>query len=110
MSKGTETKEAEVMKNDAGTVGSAPEEDIDAVVDAVMKKYDRESNTRVWEGKPKLIVSIVLALFSVFCIYVTLFASWLEEIRLSSFVGLIVLIGYIVFPAKKGVQKVNHMP
>ena len=59
MSKGTETKEAEVMKNDAGTVGSAPEEDIDAVVDAVMKKYDRESNTRVWEGKPKLIVSIV---------------------------------------------------
>ena len=75
-----------------------------------MKKYDRESNTRVWEGKPKLIVSIVLALFSVFCIYVTLFASWLEEIRLSSFVGLIVLIGYIVFPAKKGVQKVNHMP
>lgn len=110
MSKGTETKEAEVMKNDAGTVGSAPEEDIDAVVDAVMKKYDRESNIRVWEGKPKLIVSIVLALFSVFCIYVTLFASWLEEIRLSSFVGLIVLIGYIVFPAKKGVQKVNHMP
>ena len=110
MSKGTETKEAEVMKNDAGTVGSAPEEDIDAVVDAVMKKYDRESNTRVWEGKPKLIVSIGLALFSVFCIYVTLFASWLEEIRLSSFVGLIVLIGYIVFPAKKGVQKVNHMP
>ena len=110
MSKGTETKEAEVMKNDAGTVGSAPEEDIDAVVDAVMKKYDRESNTRVWEGKPKLIVSIVLALFSVFCIYVTLFSSWLEEIRLSSFVGLIVLIGYIVFPAKKGVQKVNHMP
>ena len=110
MSKGIETKEAEVMKNDAETVGSAPEEDIDAVVDAVMKKYDRESNTRVWEGKPKLIVSIVLALFSVFCIYVTLFASWLEEIRLSSFVGLIVLIGYIVFPAKKGVQKVNHMP
>ena len=40
----------------------------------------------------------------------TLFASWLEEIRLSSFVGLIVLIGYIVFPVKKGVQKVNHMP
>ncbi len=107
MSKDNETKEAEVMRTDAGP---APEEDIDAVVDAVMKKYDRESNTRVWEGKPKLIVSIVLALFSVFCICVTLFASWLEEIRLSSFVGLIVLIGYIVFPAKKGVQKVNHMP
>ena len=58
MSKGTETKEAEVMKNDAGTVGSATEEDIDAVVDAVMKKYDRESNTRVWEGKPNIFRSV----------------------------------------------------
>ena len=103
------TAPAEEIKTD-----SASSDELETVsaaeVDEVMKKYDRESNTRVWEGKPKLIVSIVLALFSVFCIYVTLFASWLEEIRLSSFVGLIVLIGYIVFPAKKGVQKVNHMP
>ena len=40
-------------------------------LDAVMKKYDRESNTRIWEGKPKLVVNCVLAAFSVFCIYVT---------------------------------------
>ena len=38
-------------------------------LDAVMKKYDRESNTRVWEGTPKLIVNIFLALFSLFCMY-----------------------------------------
>ena len=25
-------------------------------VEAVMKKYDRESNTRIWEGTPKLLV------------------------------------------------------
>ena len=25
-------------------------------LDAVMKKYDRESNTRIWEGKPKMII------------------------------------------------------
>lgn len=81
-----------------------------ANVDAVMKKYDRESNVRIWEGKPKFVVSCILAAFSLFCIYVTLFASWLEEIRLSSFVALIVMMGYIVFPAKKGVQKVNFIP
>ncbi len=79
-------------------------------LDAVMKKYDRESNTRIWEGKPKIIVTCLLALFSLFCLYVTLFASWLEEIRLTSFVAYIVFIGYLVFPAKKGHQKVNHMP
>ena len=86
------------------------EEDISANVDAVMKKFDRESNVRIWEGAPKWVVLGVLAAFSLFCIYVTLFATWLEEVRLTSFVALIVLIGYIVFPAKKGVQKVNHIP
>ena len=79
-------------------------------LDAVMKKFDRESNTRIWEGKPKIVVTSILALFSLFCIYVTLFTSWLEEIRLTSFVAFIILIGYIAFPAKKGQQKVNHMP
>lgn len=78
--------------------------------DAVMKKFDRESNTRVWEGKPKIVVTSILAIFSLFCIYVTLFASWLEELRLTTFVGFIVLIGYIVYPARKGRQIVNYMP
>ncbi len=79
-------------------------------LESVMKKFDRESNTRIWEGKAKIVVNSVLAVFSLFCIYVTLFASWLEELRLTTFVAFIVLIGFLVFPAKKGVQKTNHMP
>ena len=79
-------------------------------LDAVMKKYDRESNTRVWEGTPRLIVNILLACFSLFVICVTLFTSWLEEIRLTSFMACIVFVGYLVFPAKKGHQKVNSLP
>lgn len=79
-------------------------------LEAVMKKYDRESNTRVWEGKPKVIVTCVLAVFSLFCLYVTLFASWLEEIRLTTFMAWIILIGFLVFPARKGHQKVNAFP
>lgn len=79
-------------------------------LDSVMKKFDRESNTRIWEGVPKIIVTCILALFSLFCIYVTLFATWLEELRLTTFVGFIIFIGFIMFPAKKGVQRVNYMP
>ena len=79
-------------------------------LDAVMKKYDRESNVRVWEGTPRLVVNLLLAMFSLFVIYVTLFTSWLEEIRLTSFMACIVFVGFLVFPAKKGTQKVNHMP
>lgn len=79
-------------------------------LDSVMKKFDRESNTRVWEGTPKIIVNCILATFSLFCIYVTLFATWLDEIRLTSFMAFIMFIGFLVFPAKKGTQKVNFMP
>ena len=79
-------------------------------LDAVMKKFDRESNTRVWEGVPKIMVTSVLAVFSLFCLYVTLFASWLEELRLTTFVAFIIFIGYLMYPVKKGKQKTNYMP
>ena len=81
-----------------------------ADVEAVMKKYDRESNTRVWEGWQKWVVYAVMATFSLFSIYVTLFATWLDLIRYPSFLGCILVIGYLVYPAKKGIQKVNHIP
>ena len=79
-------------------------------LDAVMKKYDRESNVRVWEGTPRLVVNLLLACFSLFVLYVTLFTSWLEETRLTSFMACIVFVGFLVFPAKKGTQKVNYIP
>ena len=79
-------------------------------VEAVMKKYDRESNTRVWEGAPKIVINSILAAFSLFCIYVTFFATWLDLVRLASFVGAIVFIGFLVFPAQKGTQRVNYIP
>ncbi len=79
-------------------------------LEAVMKKFDRESNTRVWEGKTKIGVNIILASFSLFCIYVTFFATWLDVVRLSSFVACIVFIGYLMYPIKKGMQKANYIP
>lgn len=79
-------------------------------LEAVMKKFDRESNTRIWEGKAKIVVNCILAAFSLFCIYVTFFATWLDAIRLATFVGCIVLIGYLIYPIKKGMQKANSMP
>ena len=79
-------------------------------VDAVMKKYDRESNIRIWTGKYKIAIRGILIAFSLWCIYVTLFATFLEEIRLTSFLGLIVLIGFLTYPAKKGDIRENYMP
>ena len=82
----------------------------DQNLDDVMKKYDRESNTRVWTGKPAIAVKAVLIGFSLFCIWVTLFATFLEEIRLTSFMGLVVLLGFLYYPANKGNNRENHIP
>ena len=79
-------------------------------LESILKKYDRESTTRVWEGIPKIVVTSVLALFSLMCIYVTFFATWLDELRLTTFMAYIILIGYLIFPAKKGKQKPNRIP
>ncbi len=81
-----------------------------ADVEAIMRRYDRESNVRVWEGKPKLVVQGIAILFSLFCLYTTLFANFMEQIRLSSFLGAVIVIGFLTYPAKKGSVKVNHMP
>ena len=89
----------------AGTAGIGG-----ADVSAIMKKYDRESNTRIWTGRRKQAIRLITAAFSLWCIYVTLFATFLEEIRLTSFLALIIMLGFLTYPAKKGEQKPDYMP
>ena len=79
-------------------------------VDEIMKNYDPESNVRIWSGWQEYAVKGILAAFSVYTIYVTLFATLLDQVRLPSFVGLGILMGYLVYPARKGKQKINHIP
>ena len=81
-----------------------------ADVEAVMKKYDRESNTRVWEGAPGLVVRCCMVAFSLWSIYVTLFSTALPEIRLSLFLAFILIMGYLNFPLRKNHVKPNSMP
>ena len=79
-------------------------------LDDVMRKYDKESNIRVWTGWPEKVVSVLLALFSVYCIYMTLVSTALPEIRLSLFLCFITLAGYLVFPARRKHVRPNYMP
>ncbi len=87
-----------------------PGTDAAADMDEVMRKFDRESATRIWEGKPKAVVSVVMALFSLYCIWSTLYCTWDMPIRLSSFLGLIVVMGYLTYPARKDHVTPNSMP
>ena len=98
-------KDKKTMQAEVDTsVGTA------ADVEEVMKKYDRESNVRVWEGTPKLVIRVFSVAFSLYCIYVTLFSTAMPEVRLNMFLGLILILGYLNYPIKKGMVKVNHLP
>ena len=90
--------------DDAADCGSAKD------VEEMMKKIDPESNVRIWEGTPKQIVRYVMAAFSVYCIIVTLFSKALQEVRLTTFIGLILIMGYLSFPARKHHVRPNHIP
>ena len=81
-----------------------------ADMDEVMRKYDRESATRIWEGKPKVVVSVISALFSLYCVWSTLWSTADLPIRLTAFLGLIIIMGYLNYPARKGHVTPNRMP
>ena len=81
-----------------------------ADVEAVMKRYDRESNTRIWEGTPKLVICIIMALFAVYCIIDAVFLTTLPERRYTIFLGMILFLGFLTFPVRKGYTKVNYIP
>ena len=82
----------------------------DADLDEVMRKYDRESNTRIWTGWRKTVIKVFMALFAVYCIVMTLFSTAMPEVRLPLFLGFIVIAGFLSFPARKGHVHPDHMP
>ena len=97
---------------DKNTPATANDEaqNITADVDEVMRKYDRESNTRVWSGWRAIVIKIFMAAFALFCIIMTLFTTWMPEIRLPLFMGLIVIAGFLNFPASKHHVRPNYLP
>ena len=107
------TKEAtpeEVLANDQefGDYSDAVPPSIDA--DEVMRKYDKESNTRIWEGIPKIVVTGLMVAFSVYCLLMTLLSTEQAEARLARFLAFVIVIGYMMYPARKTNHKVNSIP
>ena len=104
-SKKSKAEKANEVESTQAVAGNA---DID--VDEVMRKYDRESNTRIWEGIPKAIVTAVMVLFSVYCLYMTLFSVEQAETRLARFLAFVIIIGFLMYPVSKKGHSPNHIP
>ena len=92
------------LPHGAADVGTAED------VDKLMRKYDKESQTRIWEGKPALVVRAIMVVFSLYCIYSTLFSVDALEKRMTAFLALVVLMGYLTYPASKHHVRHNYIP
>jgi TRAP transporter 4TM/12TM fusion protein len=98
---------AELKKNHQLPTGETEKIDIDAL----MAEYDREANTRRFTGLPRVAVRLMLVAFSLYIFYMNLISVWPEQIRRASFVGLIVFMAFMLYPAKKkGARRENYVP
>ena len=86
------------------------EEVVDA--DKIMQEFDRESNTRVFTGWRKNIITGLMVSFSVYMISMALlFPNATKYTKLTSFMAIILFLGYLIFPAyKKQTKKINYVP
>ena len=90
---------------------AADESTTEADLQAVMEKYDREANVRVWDGIPKVVVRYMLVAFAIYSVLLNFGLEWETRIERASFVGILVFLVFIVFPAQKGARKkLNYIP
>jgi len=77
----------------------------------LIAQFDRESNVRRFSGVPDLLIKGLLLLFAAFVFWVTLFATIPEQVRRCSFVGILVFIGFLLYPIRRSMTKRrNYIP
>ncbi|MDR3139838.1 MAG: TRAP transporter permease [Treponema sp.] len=79
--------------------------------EALIAQFDRESNVRSFSGIPGFIVKGLLLLFTAYVFWVTLIVSLPEQVRRSAFLGILIFIGYILYPVRFGkTERQNYVP
>jgi len=80
-------------------------------VEELIAQFDRESDVRRFSGVPAVIIKGLLLLFAAYVLWVTLFANLPEQVRRSAFVGILVFIGFLLYPIRRGMTKrQNYIP
>ncbi|MCL2067975.1 MAG: TRAP transporter permease [Treponema sp.] len=79
--------------------------------DALIAQFDRESNVRRFSGVPDILIKGLLLIFAAYVFWVTLIGNLPEQVRRCVFLGILVFIGYLLYPARRGMTKrVNYIP
>ncbi|MDR3171850.1 MAG: TRAP transporter permease [Treponema sp.] len=95
----------------SNTADDTPVEALSAQeTEELIAQFDRESNVRRFSGIPDYIVKGLLLLFTAYVFWVTIIASLPEQVRRSAFLGILIFIGYVVYPLKRSMTKrKNHV-
>ena len=73
--------------------------------------FDRESNVRRFTGVKEIIIKGLLLLFAAYVFWVTLIGNLPEQVRRCAFLGILIFIGYLLYPVRRGMTKQkNHIP
>ena len=96
------------MAKDKRSTSPAQEQELSA--DDIMRQYDKESAVRIWTGLPARVIHYVMSVFSVYCIWSTLFSTADIPVRASAFLGLIILMGFLTYPAATHHVRPNYLP
>lgn len=78
--------------------------------DELMAEFDRESNVRQFKGISGVIMKTLFIAFAVF-VFGTRFFTLPEQARMSAFLGIIMFLGFLIYPLyKKQTKKKNFIP
>ena len=72
--------------------------------DDLMAEFDRESNTRRFTGVFAVIMSVLFLGLAAFC-FGTRFITLPEQVRMSGFLGVVMFLGFLIYPPYKNAQK-----
>ncbi|MCL2669619.1 MAG: TRAP transporter permease, partial [Syntrophaceae bacterium] len=79
--------------------------------DELIQKFDKESRVRTFNGIPAYIIATLLVLFAVFVFSYTLIINLPEQVRRTAFVGGLLFLGFLLFPAHRKLNKrPNYIP
>ena len=78
----------------------------------LMKKFDKDSKSRNLTGVFKIAYNGVLIAFALYVLFVALLAEGMTEFsKLPLFLGFIMVLGYLKFPAcQKDAERENYIP
>ena len=80
-------------------------------IQKILSQYDKESNTRIFTGKRKLVCRWALILFTIYALAIN--TPWITlppQMHRASYLGIIVILAILMYPITKKSKKTDYIP